>query len=76
MVVSFERLRLHRNRSSSSTAISANHVVLVTFPASFGIALLAPECVHLVLRLIWGGAIIPLQLLAVYSSLSAKHAWL
>jgi len=44
-------------------------VALVTFPMTFGIALVAPEFVHLVFGEKWIGVIIPLQLLAAYASL-------
>jgi polysaccharide transporter, PST family len=44
-------------------------VALVTFPLAFGITIVAPEFVHLVLGRKWDGAILPLQLLCAYSSL-------
>ena len=44
-------------------------VALVTFPAAFGMAIVTPEFVHLVLGKKWEGAIAPLQLLSAYSSL-------
>ena len=41
-------------------------LALLTFPASFGMALVAPDFVLLFLGPKWSGAIIPLQLLAVF----------
>jgi PST family polysaccharide transporter len=42
---------------------------LVTFPATIGLALVAPEFVGLVLGRKWDAAIVPLQLLAMYACL-------
>ncbi len=41
-------------------------LALLTFPASFGMALVAPDFVLLFLGPKWSGAIVPLQLLAVF----------
>lgn len=41
-------------------------LALLTFPASFGIALVAPDFVLTFLGQKWAGAIVPLQLLAVF----------
>lgn len=44
-------------------------IALVTFPATWGIALVAPDFVVLVLGEKWRGAIVPLQILAVSTGL-------
>ena len=44
-------------------------LALITFPATFGMALVAPEFVHLALGKRWEGVIVPLELLALYASL-------
>ena len=41
-------------------------LALLTFPASFGMALVAPDFVMIFLGPKWSGAIVPLQLLAVF----------
>lgn len=41
-------------------------LALLTFPASFGLALVAPAFVHVFLGQKWADAILPLQLLAVF----------
>lgn len=41
-------------------------LALLTFPASFGLALVAPDFIHLFLGPKWSDAILPLQLLAVF----------
>ena len=41
-------------------------LALLTFPASFGMALVAPDFVALFLGPKWSGAVLPLQLLAVF----------
>lgn len=46
-------------------------IALVTFPAVFGTAMVAPEFVHLLLGKKWETAIVPLQLLALYASFRA-----
>ena len=51
-------------------------VSLVTFPATFGIALVAPEFVQLVLGPKWVGAILPLQFLVLHASLRSVRALL
>jgi lipopolysaccharide exporter len=79
MVVSFERLRCTETALRALRRylrIMTEAAALVTFPASFGIALVAPECVHLVLGVIWEGAIIPLHLLGVYSLLRSLRVLL
>lgn len=44
-------------------------LALITFPATLGLALVADEFVHLALGEKWVGAIVPLELLALYASL-------
>ncbi len=44
-------------------------LTLITFPATFGLALVAKEFVHLALGKKWEGVIVPLELLALYASL-------
>ncbi|MFN8666714.1 MAG: lipopolysaccharide biosynthesis protein [Gemmatimonadaceae bacterium] len=43
-------------------------LAFLTLPATFGLALVAPEFVRLVLGPEWSAAIVPLQLLSVYAS--------
>jgi O-antigen/teichoic acid export membrane protein len=43
-------------------------VSLVAFPAAVGLALVADDFVHVVLSSKWEGAIVPLRLLAIYTS--------
>ncbi|MGH7507538.1 MAG: polysaccharide biosynthesis C-terminal domain-containing protein, partial [Longimicrobiales bacterium] len=43
-------------------------LALVTFPLTFGLALVADDFVNVVLGAKWSGAILPLQLLALYAS--------
>jgi|HubBroStandDraft_1064217.scaffolds.fasta_scaffold09397_3 O-antigen/teichoic acid export membrane protein len=49
---------------------------LVTFPASIGLALIAPEFVTLVLGKSWSGVIAPLEVLAFYGSIRSISALL
>jgi O-antigen/teichoic acid export membrane protein len=51
-------------------------VSLVTFPATFGIALVAPEFVQLALGPKWLSAILPLQFLVLHASLRSVRALL
>jgi O-antigen/teichoic acid export membrane protein len=44
-------------------------IALITFPASLGLALVAPELVHTLLGAKWGPAVPALQVLAAYASL-------
>jgi PST family polysaccharide transporter len=46
-------------------------LALITFPASLGLALVAPDFVHLALGAKWQGAIAPLQLLALSTGFRA-----
>jgi len=46
-------------------------LALITFPASLGMALVAPDFVHLALGAKWDGAIAPLQLLALSTGFRA-----
>ncbi len=46
-------------------------LALITFPASVGLALVAPDFVRLVLGAKWQGAIVPLQLLALSTGFRA-----
>ena len=43
-------------------------LAFLTLPATFGLALVAPEFVRLILGPEWSGAIVPLQLLSIYAS--------
>jgi O-antigen/teichoic acid export membrane protein len=51
-------------------------VALVTFPATIGLGLVAPEFISLVLGNRWSGAIAPLEVLAFYGSLRSVSALL
>ena len=44
-------------------------LALVTFPATLGLALVAPDFVQLLLGARWMGAVAPLELLAIYASI-------
>lgn len=47
---------------------------LITFPAAIGLGLVAPAFVNLALGKAWSGAILPLQILAVYASVRSITA--
>jgi O-antigen/teichoic acid export membrane protein len=51
-------------------------LALITFPASVGLALIAPEFVTLALGKAWSGAIAPLEVLAFYASIRSISALL